>query len=237
VPKGTPGRCPSCGLAVPTGAVLCLNCGYNLAKGKKLTTAVGVVEATDEIVRTPASVLSGADRVLREIQRREELEREALRQHRIVEWVLPLILLAIGPPSLVVAGFVLMKTWQDALLAAGFLAAVELVLMVPVLLISLLLAAYFGGISFGSLWSALLKAAALSLGPGAIADVVVMYVLTFGFFVGGMAVFVVYTFFLGPPMAFLFDLDFQETRITIGFVTIVRALSMALVMIVWWAIF
>src|SRR5437773_1197742 len=96
--------CPSCQTRYrwdpAAGAVLCLNCGYNLAKGKKLTTAVGVVEATDEIVRTPASVLSGADKVLREIQRREKLEREMLRKHRIVEWILPSILLAVGPPTL-----------------------------------------------------------------------------------------------------------------------------------------
>jgi hypothetical protein len=225
--------------------VLCLNCGYDLAKGKKLTTAIGVVEATDGLARLPASALSGADKVIREMERRAEVEREVARKHRIVEWVVPIVMLAVGPPALIVAAFVFMGSWLGGAEVAGLLIAVELLLMMPLLLLSLVMAAYIGGISFGSLWSALLKVAALSWGPGAIADVVLIFVVSIigltggavGMFLGAMAVIAVYTFILGPPLAFLFDLDFQETRITIGFVTIVRTLSLVVVLVIWQMLF
>lgn len=238
--KATPGRCPSCGLSVAPHAVLCLNCGYNLAVGKKLKTTVQVIETAGRIERTNASVLSGADKVLRDLQHREEIERDMLRRHRITEWVLPSILLAVGPPSLAIAAFVLTKNWQMGLLATGFLMGIELVLMMPLLLLSLVIAAHVGGISFGSLWSALLKIAALSWGPGALADIVVVFVMTvvmMNMFMGAMAVFVVYGLFLGAPVAFLFDLDMYETRITIGAITVVRALGITLVIILWRAMF
>lgn len=35
------GSCPSCGQTVKPSAVICLNCGYNIKEGKKLTTQVG----------------------------------------------------------------------------------------------------------------------------------------------------------------------------------------------------
>lgn len=33
-------RCPSCGNALRPGAVICVNCGYNLKEGRKLTTEI-----------------------------------------------------------------------------------------------------------------------------------------------------------------------------------------------------
>lgn len=238
--KATPGRCPSCGHSVAAHAVLCMNCGYNLSIGRKIKTTVQVVESSEEAARTPASVLSGADKVLRDLKHKQEIEQEMLRRHRITEWVLPMILLAVGPPSLTIAAFLLTKNWQVGLLATGFLMGIELILMMPLLLLSLVVAAHIGGISFGSLWSALLKIAAISWGPGALADIVVLMVMAIiaaQMFLGAMAVFVVYAIFMGPPIAFLFDLDMQETRLTIGIITIIRALGITLVIILWRSLF
>jgi len=43
--NGGKGRCPSCGNAVKAGAVICMNCGYNLQTGQKVETAVNPGEA------------------------------------------------------------------------------------------------------------------------------------------------------------------------------------------------
>lgn len=238
--KATPGRCPSCGHSVAAHAVLCMNCGYNLSIGRRIKTTVQVVESSDETARTPASVLSGADKVLRDLKHKQEIEQDMLRRHRITEWVLPMILLAVGPPALTIAAFMFTKNWQVGMLATGFLMGIELILMMPLLLLSLVIAAHIGGISFGSLWSALLKIAAISWGPGALADIVVLMVMAIiaaQMFLGAMAIFVVYAIFLGPPIAFLFDLDMQETRLTIGIITITRALGITLVIILWRSLF
>ena len=40
--------CPSCAKPLVTGAVLCVNCGYNLKTGQKLSAAVVVVDTEDD---------------------------------------------------------------------------------------------------------------------------------------------------------------------------------------------
>lgn len=48
-------RCPSCGNKIRAGAVLCINCGYNLKEGKQLKTEVGPAE-------TPPDEKAGDDK-------------------------------------------------------------------------------------------------------------------------------------------------------------------------------
>jgi uncharacterized Zn finger protein (UPF0148 family) len=41
-------KCPSCSAPLDTGAILCVNCGYNLNTGKKLAAVVVETEGEDE---------------------------------------------------------------------------------------------------------------------------------------------------------------------------------------------
>ena len=55
--KSTAG-CPNCGTALPPGAVLCVNCGYNLKTGK--TLSVVVEDGADEGDDVDAPVATAA---------------------------------------------------------------------------------------------------------------------------------------------------------------------------------
>ena len=47
----SPENCPSCGVSLPPGAVLCIACGYHLKLGRHLATSVG--EPRPQIDRNP----------------------------------------------------------------------------------------------------------------------------------------------------------------------------------------
>jgi hypothetical protein len=236
------GRCPSCGLNVKTGAVICLNCGFSLTQGKKLTTAV-VEDADDADAEPGAAASPGAkpraartltdgtksleDRIARQREERAVLDAQQMASYRFMEFKLPLILMAVG--LLVVFGggvyFSGSPLWGVVIGAA--LLGFELIVMLPLLLIAVFMAAKVGGISYGSLWTALLKLASICTGPGAVADVVLMIILPFFalnlFAVFGI-VFSVYMIFLGPPLSKMFDLDMNETIVTVGAVIVVRGM-------------
>lgn len=167
---------------------------------------------------------------------RERVQREsqaAMRTFRFKEFYLPLIMAVIGVGAIVGGGFWLNKdSLGFGLLFALGLLGVEVVVMMPLLLVAVFLAARIGGIGFGSLWTALLKLAAICVGPGAIADVLMLIILPIIFMVMGPTAmfmpFAVYLVFLGIPLAMLFDLDFNETSLTVAMAVVMRAVAILL---------
>jgi hypothetical protein len=47
-PDGIEAKCPSCSAPLAPGAVLCVNCGYNLKTGKKLSAVVVETDGEDD---------------------------------------------------------------------------------------------------------------------------------------------------------------------------------------------
>jgi hypothetical protein len=47
-PPDVEGRCPSCSAALASGAILCVNCGYNVKTGQKLAAVVVETDEEDE---------------------------------------------------------------------------------------------------------------------------------------------------------------------------------------------
>lgn len=236
------GRCPSCGLNVKAGAVICLNCGFSLKQGRKLTTAVVADEDGDAVEAAeahspgakprPKRALTGGTASMegRIARQREERAIEDARQmasYRFMELTLPLILMSVGLVVVFGGGVYFTGSFLWGMVAGAALLAFELIVMLPLLLIAVFMAAKVGGISFGSLWTALLKLASICTGPGAVADVVLMIILPFFalnlFAVFGI-VFAVYMIFLGPPLSKMFDLDMNETILTVGAVIVVRGM-------------
>ena len=108
--------------------------------------------------------------------------------------------------------------------------------MMPLLLLSVFIVARIGGIGFGPLPTAVLKLAAICIGPGTVADLLMLIVMPIlamsmaGFF----GVVAVYMLFLGLPMAKLFDLDTHEASITVAIAIIIRAVMLIFgVSVVW----
>ena len=101
--------------------------------------------------------------------------------------------------------------------------------MMPLLLLAVFLAARIGGIGFGPLPTAVLKLAAVCLGPGTVADLLmipIMSIIAMSMFTGMFVVFALYLFFIGLPMARLFDLDMHEASITVAVAIVIRTVAL-----------
>ncbi|MBI1337607.1 MAG: hypothetical protein GC164_11665 [Phycisphaera sp.] len=167
------------------------------------------------------------DIVRKRIEDQERLEAKMLRVHRIREYVAPPILLAFGLLAVIVVGQTLTKPWYMGLAVSGLLVAIQLVLMLPMLLMSIMLCARWFGLGFGSFFTALVKLTGVSVGPGAVADVVLILILPLFLLSGSMiamagAVIAIYALFLGTPIKLLFDLEWDEVGYVICVVVIVR---------------
>ena len=92
-----------------------------------------------------------------------------------------------------------------AMMALGF----HLIFGTAFMLVGILLAAKFRGISFGAFWIAVFKLAAISVAPAALVAIVnpLLDHIPFGGLIGWIAEFVLYFALLGA----LFDLDESDT--------------------------
>jgi hypothetical protein len=72
-------NCPACGVEMPAEAVLCVHCGFDLRKGRRLQSRVGTVAELDEdeFAELPTHGNPQLDRAEREIAR-DKLEQERL---------------------------------------------------------------------------------------------------------------------------------------------------------------
>lgn len=197
----TAGKCPSCNAKVKPGAVICLNCGFNLQSGKKVKTAIhagddapkGGAPAAAGAGAAPGGALALSPAMMKMVGKRldtsavaEDLEKE----HRFKEKVLPLILLAvgvgmallntfiIGPAALNASGYTDFNgnplSVAEAGMMCGLTEVIRTVLQVPMLFIAVLVVASLFGTSFGPILIAVIKLLALALVAGA-ADQMVGY--------------------------------------------------------------
>jgi len=229
-PDKQKGRCPSCGNTTKLGAVICLNCGYNLQTGQKVETAIK--EAGDGPAGKPADVpkLTGMAAVLsRQKADQDALRAESDKQHQFQEVYLPLILFGVGFALLMLNTWLLAYTdsfqqaWNidSGFMARVFMTVIDLVTIViqlPVVLIALILTAMLFGSSYGPLITATLKMLALVVFSSAISAVTVGLILlmTGGLSVLGMEYMIALLFsataFFGIAMT-LFDMDFMEAAV------------------------
>lgn len=215
------GRCPACNQSINPGAVICIKCGYNLRKGKRLQTTVA--EGADvQTGALPASIagstlaaVGGSGAVSGALADRED---EAYASSFINLW-LPLGLIVLG---LVVRFIEQMYFTGDA--AAGAVRAaiyvgVDLALTIPMLLAAMIIAVKLLDVAFGPLGQALFKLSAVVLGPAAI-GAIISYVIgdLIGLFVGGFASFCIYW----ALISILFDLDGMESLNLIVIITVLK---------------
>lgn len=101
-------RCPSCGLSLKPGGVVCLNCGFNLVTGTKAQTQVIAAphDADDEakpagkpgVAAAPGSEVHAAmlERAARAAEQRAKEDADRAKRDRFTEYYLPLILIVVG---------------------------------------------------------------------------------------------------------------------------------------------
>ena len=130
-------RCPQCGSRVSPEAVICLNCGFHLARGERLSTVVGdeslrgsredgIDEDTDTSLPEPplpaAEVHRDPETEARLYEQRvaydEQVRADMDRQHRRESFTIPIVLAQIGLLMILLNAFWL-RPW--AIESSGFL--------------------------------------------------------------------------------------------------------------------
>jgi len=199
------GKCPQCGSKLKPEAILCLNCGYNLAEGKKVQTEVGEVPdpaaAQSAKPTGPAPQLlanqafsQATSRVAKRLEARED-EDDGTK----TDYIIPLSVLGAGVLLIILNALVVYDPyiWIDRVNkanSAGFgvlMAAPEpivlrltqlarmgftVLLQIPFLFIGLLLVAKLFGTSFGYIVPAMIKILACAVAVNAI-DYTVYFLL------------------------------------------------------------
>jgi hypothetical protein len=184
------GKCPNCNLELRSDAVLCLNCGFNLAEGKVIHTAISATPVPPPVESAPAestargktpdvlATMGAPSAVAKAVETGEDEV-----DHRFTEYHLPLILIGGSVLLLLLNTFLLVDLsgpqqrlgigWAQAAMVELMGAAITLIIQLPFFLIGLILVAKIFGSSFGNLLPALLKLTAIAmlvLAVGAIVD-------------------------------------------------------------------
>lgn len=176
-PTAGASKCPSCNSPLRAGAVICLNCGFNVAAGSKLKTVVDASPATAPLPRASkgdaTTGVPGADRVLARTKLQDDLAEDMARRHHFQENLLPLIFLGAGLLLLLVNAFVLVPMLGTAYgslqlgigvsIAALIYFFILFLVQLPCLFVGILVISKLFGSAFGTLTTALKKLAALAL--------------------------------------------------------------------------
>jgi hypothetical protein len=174
--------CPSCGSTVKSGAVICLNCGFHLAEGKKLQTAV---VGADDAPGAPAAGPKPAplsspwlqqqlSRVSKTAAEQEAFDRREARRLVFIETYVPLILITIGLGLILLDVFVTFPkygahwypaTWTpgEIKMSGAIQTGLVLGIQIPCLVLGIFAVAKIFGSSFGPFLRAMLKLLALGI--------------------------------------------------------------------------
>jgi hypothetical protein len=224
----TPGKCPSCGVSVKKGAVICLNCGFNFAEGKKLETrlAEGGEDADGKgKAAQPEWLKKKLDGMSQKSSTKKKEEEEAAKRARLTEVYVPLILLGVGLLLILIDIFVTYPAFAvnnsssttvgEARMEAAISNFLTILVQLPCLVVGIFVVARLFGSAFGTFLIAMLKLAALGVVTSGVNAIVgsLMARITEGLPVPGVGQVkfaVAYGVFLTIASA-LFDMDFLES--------------------------
>jgi hypothetical protein len=230
------GKCPMCNLPVSAAAAICLNCGFHLKEKKAIKTQVEA--PTDKPLAAPPPALGGILGTMgASTQTARIVASDAERSGRFVDLYLPLGLLAAGAFFTFLNAVNSEGFGSQAMILAAFNLGVQAFVMVPLLLITVVVIAALLDVSFGSLHTAILKLAAIAIGPLSFADFLAGLLAQVTFGMGLFMIWGIYLVCCGPFVAKMFDLDYFETSITVVAIIAVRFLTMVLLLLTLYAFF
>lgn len=219
-------NCPACNSKLKPGAVICINCGFHVAEGKKISTDVAKGAVAVEEGDAPAAAMPDLGAYAKASQRVAlDLEAEAARN------AAPNPLMNIWLPVLFIVAGIAMTFMQRmlnpisdyALAEAAVVTGIQLAISVPFMLFVAVMVSKLMDTSFGPLGVGVLKLTAIAMGPLPVADYLLSYVPLFGF-VSFFIVIAVYVIVCGPFLYWFFDLDFNEIFATLALIIVLRML-------------
>lgn len=221
------GKCPSCNSPVRDGAVLCMNCGFNMAEGKKLQTAVATTPAAPEEAPAPSNLTKKQER---EMERAAEMHA----QHWIMDYKAPIILIIVGFVLMLINNLVLAPiapayenyagSTLDLIVDLTIGTATSLIISSALLFAGLFVLISLFGSAFGPIGSVLLKVLAITLlTQEATFFVVIGLDVMFG--TGGLGWLIGWAAYITVMIvlcAKFLDVDFTEFRVLFWFILIGR---------------
>jgi hypothetical protein len=221
------GKCPSCNSPVRGGAVLCMNCGFNMAEGKKLETAVAATPAGPEEAPAPSTLTKKQER---EMERAAEIHA----QHWMMDYKAPIILIIIGFALVLINNLVLAPiapafegyfgSRLDLIVDLTIGTAIGLFINAALLFAGLFVLIWLFGSGFGALGSVLLKVLAITLLTQEVTFFVVIG-LDVMFSTGGLGWLIGWAAYITVMIvmcAKFLDVDFTEFRVLFWFILIGR---------------
>jgi hypothetical protein len=182
---------------VKANAMVCVNCGFDLARGQALQTEVATDEdeAWEEQVGKPRESKKGKGqsegsgslteevqgeeqpeevsefkaRQKREQARRALAEEQAYEQFKRQEYVYPPLCLLAGLALQFLYYLAIGDVSVSSMVGVGVMIGFQLMIIVPLLLLTLFIATRLG-MAFGNLWTAIVKLAAVALLPLAVSN-------------------------------------------------------------------
>lgn len=214
-PKGQSknGLCPACNRKLPSGAVVCVKCGMNLATGQKMQTT-----AAEPIVAAAPTIPYAGKVPL--AQREKEARNDVYFANKAKDLWVPVGMIAF---SVAVFFFVFHKAFAGNFAAVGTALGIYVVLGTGILVVGAFAAAAILDIGFGPFGVAVLKLCAVALLPAALSEAVnVLPMDAVSRSAIGWALSTLVYFFM---LMWLFDLDGRETLNLIFVFLVVRFLS------------
>lgn len=224
------GRCPACNQSINPGAVICVKCGYNLKKGKRLQTDIANEDDAPKVPESLAgSALSslGPSTVAQALANREDEAKAS----KIIDFYLPIAMIITGP-LITLGGYMALSQhlpidtdwWKMALVSYP----IQLFLFTPALLLAATLTVSLLGASFGTLTQGILKFIAITTCPMALADVLVFVLVPAAMSLSILAAFgiyfMVYIVLCAPFFFLMFDLENVEVMLTVVATIILRTM-------------
>lgn len=215
------GKCPSCNSPVREGALLCMNCGFNMAEGKKVQT---------DVAAAPVEPDESYDGMTKKQRREAALLADMQAEHWHKHYKGPAILAVIGLAMVLLNNLVLgpmapmFDGYSFAEIALGLTIHMGYTLVInsALMFAALLILVYVFGQGFGSLSSVLIKIAAVVFCAEA-TDFFVVLAMDNLIGTGGMGYYVSWAIYLAVMIVLcmkMFDLDITEFRVLIWFVII-----------------
>lgn len=212
--------CPSCHKTVKPGAVICINCGYNLKSGEQVRSEV---IADHEIIPPQKQAIPGGLFVAAQMgkvklgQTKEQTDAQ-IKLQQLIDYQLPVCLTFIGVMLAITQGAFFGQSDEWSVLANVVYVFVELLFFVPFYIVSLFISAKLMGVSFGNISSAAIKIAAIILLPNTLGVIVGNIIPEVGWLVGWGLSWATYFFLL----SFLFELEMGETFMLIVVLFVVQ---------------
>ncbi len=238
------GRCPACNQSIKPGAVICVKCGYNLKKGKRLQTDVaddGTPQASGKLPESLANSamanISGTSSIAQALESRED----EYKPSQLVDLWIPIGMIVLGL-FITFGGCWLFQNYLpfendlDWRLHALISYPIQLVVMAPLMLIAATVTVKVLDTSFGPLGTGALKLTAITMGPVAVADVLVAVLVPAAMELSILAAFgmyfTIYIVLAAPFIFLMFDLEYMEVMFTAVAHVILRSIGFGIIALV-----